>query len=331
MALDPTFHPWAQCGIGLGRYRLRQPEEAIRHLESAIHLAPTFTQAWNSLGLARKVLKDWAGAVTAFERAAELDPALPEIADNLHDARKGLANQREQEKTRAKPLKPLHRYLLLVALVGAILSAAMQLLLLYLNYFGDYFDFMESYFWVIFTIEIAQDACIISGLVGLWLVTGRPRPWLLIFGIVCVCSSYINLLLFFIVSEELYFYGSFYCATQMLSLLAHGSYLATYSMAWRGKPFPKVAFAIQCVTAACDVIVEYFFSCFYPTAGLLDSAFMMVAYFAMAILTPLMLATLQLNVAFWITTLRQLPLPKHQVRISPPGEERVFREEQEHK
>lgn len=67
-------HPHAQLGICY--LRLERPDDALRHLETAVALDPERAATWNNLGLARRKAHDEAGAREAWRRALELDPAL---------------------------------------------------------------------------------------------------------------------------------------------------------------------------------------------------------------------------------------------------------------
>lgn len=74
------------------------PAAAVAPLERAADRAPDDPVAWSELGWARHLLGDWAGAVTAFERSLELDPAPSRVrvryardlyfAGRLEDARR---------------------------------------------------------------------------------------------------------------------------------------------------------------------------------------------------------------------------------------------------
>lgn len=52
-----------------------QTEEAARHLEQAVTLRANFAEAWSDLGEARRLKLDSPGALSAFERAVQLNPA----------------------------------------------------------------------------------------------------------------------------------------------------------------------------------------------------------------------------------------------------------------
>lgn len=52
----------------------RDPKKAVSVLEKAVSIRPDFGEAWSDLGEARKATLDDAGALGAFERAAELSP-----------------------------------------------------------------------------------------------------------------------------------------------------------------------------------------------------------------------------------------------------------------
>jgi tetratricopeptide (TPR) repeat protein len=60
----------------------RNPQEAIRHLEKAVKLAPQFVEAWNQLGTIRYQTQDYAQAEKYFRQALTLDPqAFPPLVN----------------------------------------------------------------------------------------------------------------------------------------------------------------------------------------------------------------------------------------------------------
>lgn len=54
---------------------LNQVPQAVEQLQEAVALKPDFGEAWSDLGLARKTALNEAGALTAYERAVELNPS----------------------------------------------------------------------------------------------------------------------------------------------------------------------------------------------------------------------------------------------------------------
>jgi tetratricopeptide (TPR) repeat protein len=60
--------------LGAVYLRLERAAEARRYLERAVELNENLPVSWNSLGVARSWLGDDNGALTAWERAIELDP-----------------------------------------------------------------------------------------------------------------------------------------------------------------------------------------------------------------------------------------------------------------
>lgn len=58
-------------------------EKAAAQLSEAVSLQPSLAEAWSDLGQARKTLFDDAGALAAFERAAELSPEDPVVQTRL--------------------------------------------------------------------------------------------------------------------------------------------------------------------------------------------------------------------------------------------------------
>jgi tetratricopeptide (TPR) repeat protein len=65
----------------------RQPQRALPLLEKAIHLDPSYVKAWNNIGTARFMLRDLAGARSAFKTTLQLDPRNAIAASNLHRLR----------------------------------------------------------------------------------------------------------------------------------------------------------------------------------------------------------------------------------------------------
>ncbi len=312
MAWGEAFHPWAQCGVGTARYRLKQYGEAIRHLTAATQLAPTFTNAWNNLGLAREGLHDWAGAEDAFEHARAFDPGSQLIINNLREAQAGLARQKGQV-LHANHLSRTTKPLFIIALAGAILGAVVQNGLAFVRLFA-YSDYLYEflYFAVLPVLAIVQMACVIAGLVGLWIATGRPRPWLLVIGIGCTLTPLLGLLFINEIS---------FCAYAMLNVISYGAYLATYGMALPGKTLPKVAFVITGAMAIMDAAVSYSSECTTPWLIFGYGSFMTFLAVAGLIQGLLGLVATPLNVVFWVTSLQQPPFsttggPLKEVKMS---------------
>jgi predicted Zn-dependent protease len=60
-----------------------RPQEAIRHLQTAVQLLPGYPQAWNHLGLAYHRAGKPQEAATAYQRAIRLDPRLAAAHHNF--------------------------------------------------------------------------------------------------------------------------------------------------------------------------------------------------------------------------------------------------------
>jgi len=77
VALKPE-HPRAHLYDGRALAAVGQPEAAEKQFLEALRLDPMLAIAWFDLGQLRLNRKDHAGALEAFEKAAELDPKLPQ-------------------------------------------------------------------------------------------------------------------------------------------------------------------------------------------------------------------------------------------------------------
>ncbi|MGH9782627.1 MAG: tetratricopeptide repeat protein [Terriglobia bacterium] len=91
-----------------GRLRARRVEDAIRHLERAVELAPQFIEAMNNLGTVHFQKNDYAGAERYFRRALELEPDAFEPLVNLGGVllATGSASEAMEFNRRAQELRP---------------------------------------------------------------------------------------------------------------------------------------------------------------------------------------------------------------------------------
>ncbi len=83
---DPTFHPWAWCGIGLYWLQLKDYYTAAASYERALKLDPKMIYAWKHLNLVNQAIGDAKGAEAASQRARELDPSGKVIMKDLKKA-----------------------------------------------------------------------------------------------------------------------------------------------------------------------------------------------------------------------------------------------------
>jgi tetratricopeptide (TPR) repeat protein len=76
----------AQAELGELLVETGKPADGRDHLETAIHLGQDDAQVWFFIGLADRELQDIQDAVTAFERAENLDPGNQAVLSSLVDA-----------------------------------------------------------------------------------------------------------------------------------------------------------------------------------------------------------------------------------------------------
>jgi len=69
--------------LGVEALRCGEPAAAARDFEAAVKLAPDFEPSWGNLGVARRRLRDDAGALEAYRHALELAPHDPNVLTNL--------------------------------------------------------------------------------------------------------------------------------------------------------------------------------------------------------------------------------------------------------
>jgi Tfp pilus assembly protein PilF len=90
-------------------------EAALRHLETAVKLAPEFAAAYGNLGIVRRRLGDVEGAFAAYRRALEIEPRHSTILTNLAVLYRALGREVEARAAlRAADLRGASPYLLII-------------------------------------------------------------------------------------------------------------------------------------------------------------------------------------------------------------------------
>lgn len=68
---------------GADELRAGRPDIAIRYFDNTVKLAPDFAPGWGNIGVTRRRLGDIDGALAAYQKALEIEPANPTILSNL--------------------------------------------------------------------------------------------------------------------------------------------------------------------------------------------------------------------------------------------------------
>lgn len=108
---DRYFRALFEAGE-LYRFRLNQPEEAIKYLDKAIAVKPDYVVAFASRGAAKKTKGDLDGAVKDLDRALELDPKNTFAYWNRGEAELNRKNYDRAivDLTKASELDPTYSY-----------------------------------------------------------------------------------------------------------------------------------------------------------------------------------------------------------------------------
>jgi len=87
---------------------LERPRDGIPHLRRACELAPEMSQPFTSLGIALSMVRDWSGAVNAFESACKLAPRDAGAWANLAQGYSNLGDEAGMKRaaSRAQELEP---------------------------------------------------------------------------------------------------------------------------------------------------------------------------------------------------------------------------------
>lgn len=82
---------------GADELRAGHPDIALRYFEYATKLAPQFPAAWGNVGVARRRLGDYAGALDAYTQALAISADDPTILGNLASLYRSLGKENEAE------------------------------------------------------------------------------------------------------------------------------------------------------------------------------------------------------------------------------------------
>jgi tetratricopeptide (TPR) repeat protein len=82
---------------GADELRSARPDLALRHLTSAVKLAPEFAPAWGNMGVAQRRLGKTSQALDAYRHALAIDPGEPTILSNLAVLYRSLGREMEAD------------------------------------------------------------------------------------------------------------------------------------------------------------------------------------------------------------------------------------------
>src|SRR4029079_7292274 len=88
--------PQATLGAAMARMQANDPAGAAQMLEEVTKREPANGRAWRNLGLAYQTLKDLDKAAAAYQRALDVDAAIPKPLSNL-----GIVYALKQDRDRA--------------------------------------------------------------------------------------------------------------------------------------------------------------------------------------------------------------------------------------
>ncbi|HSE42587.1 MAG TPA: protein kinase, partial [Acidobacteriota bacterium] len=111
--LEPGYFPGKILSVGIQYYWMREFDNAIKHLQEVIEMAPTYPSPYYWLGATYVAQKDYGKAVEAFQKAVQYSKRAPVAlsglgmglakAGQLREAEAVLAELQEQAKSRYVP------------------------------------------------------------------------------------------------------------------------------------------------------------------------------------------------------------------------------------